>query len=93
VSREELLDALAWWKIKRPGSVSYWLITEIRVEENLMTLNALPALDICSQRGGEGGRNFCKCGLCDCVVGIQVYLPATWLVSMRGKTSTWQTDL
>ena len=58
------------WKIKRPGSVSYWLITEIRVEENLMTLNALPALDICSQREREGGRNYCKCGLCGCVVGI-----------------------
>ena len=50
-----------------------------------MTLNALPTLDICSQREGEGGRNFRKCGLCGCVVGIQVYLPATWLLSMRGK--------
>lgn len=39
-----------------------------------MTLNALPPLDICSQREREGGRNFCKCGLCGCVVGIQVYL-------------------
>jgi len=53
--REELLDAFAWCKIKRSGSVRYCFITELKVEENLMTLNVLLALDICSQREGEGG--------------------------------------
>ena len=61
---------LPWWKIKRPGSISNWFITELGVEENLMTLNALPALDICSQWERQGGRNFCKYGLCGCGIGI-----------------------
>ena len=39
----------SWRKIKRPGSVSNRFITELGVKENLMTLNALPALDICWQ--------------------------------------------